>query len=239
MEYSIIVPAYNESERLKPTLLEILSYFITHKVSFEVLVVEDGSTDNTPVLVKELEREYPNLRLLQMPQNFGKGFAVKTGMLNARGKFLLFTDADGATPIEEFARLKSAIDQGADVAIGSRALFSADTKVEAQLHRKIIGRIFSKLVELLAVAGIADTQCGFKLFTKAAADQLFTFQKSKGFSFDVEILFLANKLGFTITEVPVNWSDKPGSKVNLVFDPLKMLIDLFRFRIIHRNIAKG
>jgi dolichyl-phosphate beta-glucosyltransferase len=163
---------------------------------------------------------------------------VRVGALNSRGKRVLFADADGATPIKETTRLLAALDEGFDVAIGSRAMASNDTKVSTVIYRKLLGRIFNRCVNLFILPGIADTQCGFKVFTREAAQFLFQHQRSDRFSFDVELLFLARKAGFSVKEVPVNWTNIPGSKVNLAFDAALMFRDIFRFRLIHRNVTK-
>lgn len=150
---------------------------------------------------------------------------------------ILFTDADGSTPISEIERLQEAIIEGADVAIGSRALHSQNTKVSTVPHRKYLGRIFNLFVNLWMLPSIADTQCGFKMFTDRAAKFLFERQKSDGFSFDVEILYIAQRAGLKIVEVPINWTNAPGSKVNLILDSIKMLVDIIRFRFRHSSIS--
>lgn len=230
-EISVIIPAFNEQNRLGSTIESIASYFAGKQVQVELIVVDDGSSDRTAELVADYSRKLPIVRLLTYPHNRGKGHAVKFGMTNARGRLRLFDDADGSTPIEEIERLTSAIDGGADVAIGSRAMRSSDTAVRALWYRKLIGRTFNLIVNTLIVPNIADTQCGFKMFTAEAADRIFPLQRSERFSFDVELLFLARKNGFKIAEVPVNWHNVPGSKVNLAVDSLAMLKDIFVFRL--------
>ncbi|MBL7661847.1 glycosyltransferase, partial [bacterium] len=159
----------------------------------------------------------------------GKGNAVRTGAEHALGAVILFTDADGSTPFAEYARLAQALEQGADIAIGSRGLGSAETKVEALWYRKIIGRVFNFLVNTFLVPGITDTQCGFKCFKRNAAEFVFTRQTAERFSFDVELLFLARKGNFIVREIPVNWHNVEGSKVNLITDSARMFIDLLLF----------
>ena len=229
-QISVIVPAYNEAKRLGTTLESISQYFSMRGTAVEIIVVDDGSTDRTAELAVEFSKNAPEVKLISYPHNRGKGYAVKFGMANARGTLLLFDDADGATPIAEIARLEAAIDAGAAVAIGSRAKHSDETAVKALWYRKLIGRTFNLIVNTLIVPDISDTQCGFKLFTRAAADRIFPRQTSERFSFDVELLFLARKGGFAIAEVPVNWHNVPGSKVNLAVDSMAMLLDIFRFR---------
>jgi dolichyl-phosphate beta-glucosyltransferase len=235
-ELSIIVPAYNEELRITPTLLEIVNFFISKQTSFEILVIDDGSTDNTCTIVNQLSLCYPQVRLIHQPINMGKGEAVKVGMLQAVGQLRLFTDADGATPINEYTKLHDMIIQGFDVAIGSRAISSTNTQVKTSFHRKILGRIFNNVINILVLPAIKDTQCGFKLFNSSSANFLFSNQTCKGFGFDVEILYLARKKSIKVAEVPINWYNKPGSKVNLVVDAILMLSFAISLPIIHRKI---
>lgn len=230
VDFSVVIPAYNEEQRLPKTLLSVLNYIRTRKETFEVIVVDDGSSDGTAAVIRQFERLSPVVRLLSYGHNRGKGYAVRFGVLNSNGRLVLFSDADGATPIEELERLKSAINLGADLVIASRALYSKDTYVETSVHRKFIGRVFNGIVNLLILPGVADTQCGFKLFRREAAKYLFSRQRADGFSFDVELLFLARKFGFRMIEVPVNWINIPGSKVNLFKDSWRMFVDILRFR---------
>lgn len=229
-EYSVVVPAYNEEARLADPLEETCAYFRGRGWTFEIVVVDDGSEDATSELVRSLQARLPNIRLLRLPDNRGKGFAVRTGVVNTSGRFVLFMDADGATPISEVARLRERIDGGADIAIGSRALEAPGVRVEARLHRRLIGRVFHFFVNLLAVGDFSDTQCGFKLLRGRVARHLFGKLRMEGFSFDVELLSLALWHGFEVEEVPVNWSHVPGSRVKLVSDSLRMLRDLFAIR---------
>ena len=237
VDVSVIIPAYNEQWRLPTTLIEVITYFEERACPYEIVVVDDGSKDDTASLVKKFEKIRPGVRLIRVPTNQGKGYAVKTGMVNARGKRLLMADADGSAPIAELEKLEQALNQGADIAIGSRAMFSSDTKVQTDFFHKIRGRVFNWLVNFVLLPGIADTQCGFKLFTLDAAKFLFSHQRSKRYSFDVELLYIALRAGFKTTEVPVNWKNAPGSKVSPILDPLRMLRDLFVFRVWHRKIS--
>src|SRR5262249_889283 len=161
-ELSIIIPAYNEQGRIEPTLRAYLGYCQEQERNVELIVVDDGSTDGTTSTVERLAEEYSELRLIRLAENRGKGYAVRSGIVNAHGRRILFADADGATPISELERLEAAINAGADVAIGSRVLQSADVKVQTRLHRRLIGRAFHLLVRIAGVADITDTQCGFK-----------------------------------------------------------------------------
>jgi dolichyl-phosphate beta-glucosyltransferase len=230
-EISLIIPACNEERRLEPTVREAAAYFRARSTSAEIVVVDDGSRDRTAQLTLELARELPELRLIRLPENRGKGYAVRSGVLNAAGRRVLFADADGSTPISDIERLEAALDNGASVAIGSRALRSPSVKVRARSYRRLIGRAFHALVSLLTVRGIRDTQCGFKLFPLDVAIELFSRIRMDGFSFDVELLMLAQQRGYRVAEIPVNWSHKPGSRVNMIADPLRMAVDLFVIRL--------
>ena len=236
---SIIIPAYNEERRLPPTLIDVIDFFDRKSISYEVLVIDDGSKDGTAEVVRKFERVRNQVRLIQLPRNYGKGHAVRLGVLNSRGARILFADADGATPIQEFERLEAALSAGADIAIGSRALASKETKVATSIHRRLFGRVFNKCVNMILLPSIADTQCGFKIFTRKAALFLFRRQRADRFSFDVELLYMAHKADLAVTEVPINWTNVPGSKVNLVLDSLSMFRDVFRFKVIHRGIDRS
>ncbi|MFM1848194.1 MAG: hypothetical protein RL417_1668 [Pseudomonadota bacterium] len=236
VDLSIIIPALNEERRLPPTLIDMIDHLDGRDTTYEVIVVDDGSSDGTASVVRKFERIRPAIKLLRLPLNAGKGNAVRTGMLNATGKRILFADADGSTPFGELDRLMTALDHGADIAIGSRARVSKDTRVATVWYRKLLGRIFNGVVNLVLLPRIADTQCGFKLFTAEAAREIFPRQTARRFGFDVEILYIARQLGLLIVEVPINWSNIPGSKVNLVIDSAQMLLDVFLFRVRHRNV---
>jgi dolichyl-phosphate beta-glucosyltransferase len=236
IELSIIIPAYNERWRLPPTLIDIIDYIEKREINYEVIVVDDGSTDETSSIVRKFERVRPQeVKCIRLPKNRGKGHAVRTGAENATGSRIIFVDADGATPIAEIERLEAAIKDGADVAIGSRAMKSSDTQIKTIWYRKLLGRIFNNYVNFIILPGITDTQCGFKMFTFEAAQKLFPLQTAERFSFDVELLYLARKFKMKIAEVPINWENVPGSKVNLVLDSIRMFRDIFRFRMIHRG----
>jgi dolichyl-phosphate beta-glucosyltransferase len=233
---SVVIPAYDEAERIEPYLDAIQRYFTARGETYEVLVVNDGSRDHTADLVRRRMARDQSLGLVHYTRNRGKGFAVRMGMLAARGELRLFADADGSTPIEELERLRQAIDgEGVDVAIGSRALSSAEVRRVVKPHRWVLGQCFRVLRMLFLQVGVIDSQCGFKLFTARAAQQLFTAAKIDGFAFDVEILFLAVRAGLRIREVPVNWYDSPSTRVNLWIDPLQMLRDTVRIQRLHRD----
>jgi dolichyl-phosphate beta-glucosyltransferase len=233
---TVVIPAYNESARIEPTLRAVVACLRDGGRDFEVLVVDDGSRDETSALVEGLRSELKELRLIRLAQNHGKGYAVRTGVLNSRRDVILMCDADLVTPIEELARLEGAVASGADLAIGSRETRAPDVSVEARWYRRVMGRTFHAIVELLAVRGFKDTQCGFKLFRGPVAQDLFTRMRMDGYSFDVELLVMAQRGSYRVVEVPVNWTHQPGSKINLVTDSLRMLADLVRIR---RNCVRG
>lgn len=232
---SVVIPAYNEEQRLPPTLRDALSYLQTQPYEWEILVSNDGSTDRTADVVAEFTKMDRRIQLLGSSTNYGKGSAVRRGMLAARGEYRLFMDADGSTKLREVERLLSATRAGAQVAFGSRALESDEVTIDARWYRRYPGRIFNWCVNRILGLGLADTQCGFKLFSASAADLLFPLQETPGFGFDLEVLYLAKKRGFTLAEVPVNWANVPGSKVSVLRDGLKMLRDAIRIR--HRHAA--
>lgn len=229
---SVIIPAYNERNRLPPYLRKLASYLKNSGILHEIIVVDDGSNDDTVPLVESFRSDSCNLKLIPLSANRGKGFSVKTGMLAAAGRYRLFTDADGAISIDEIGKFLEQIEKGADIVIGSKALSPSFAK----WHRKLSGRIFNMLVRLLVVKGIRDTQCGFKLFTAEAAQELFSLQTIDGYCFDVEILFLASSKGYNISEIPVDWLGIRGGKVRILLDSCKMAWDLFRIR---RNSLGG
>lgn len=227
IECSVVIPAYNESERILPTIGAIGAHMSARGPSWELIVADDGSTDNTVELLESLE--LANMSVLAAEQNGGKGSAVRRGVLNARGSYVLFADADQSTPIEQFGQLLSAIHDGADVAIGSR---SADGASVA--NKSLARKVFSKGLNLLVTTGFgveqSDTQCGFKLFTADAARQLFQRQLMDEFSFDLELLYLAKKFDLTVAEVPVEWIDAPGSTVDASRVAVEFLRDMAKIR---------
>lgn len=237
IELSVVVPAYNEELRLPPTLIEMIDYLDARRRGYEIIVVDDGSTDGTSGVVGRFEKIRPQVRLIKLARNCGKGHAVRTGMLNAKGKMVLFADADGSTRFQDLELLEREISSGAGVAFGSRALASQSTRVKAIWYRKIIGRVFNFFVNTLLLPGVKDTQCGFKMFSREVAESLFSKQTIDGFNFDVEVLYLARKSGVKSIEVPVNWRSMPGSKVNLALDSAKMLLGLFVIRWKHAGFA--
>ncbi len=238
VQLSVVIPAYNETRRIGPYLEAITAYLGRRGLSYELLVVDDGSRDDTAALVEQAGAQNSRIRLIRLPRNTGKGAAVRAGMQAARGGLRLFADADGATPIQELERLEAAIKDGADLAIGSRTLASRDSRyqVKARLHRTLLGNLFNRIVRHLGIQHIHDTQCGFKLFRQAVAQDLFSVARIDGYGFDLELLHVARRRGYRLAEVPINWSDQPGSKVLVIRDGLAMLREMLAVR---RNDAAG
>lgn len=223
-EISIIIPAYNEGLRLGPTLHAIISYFETNALRYEVIVVDDGSTDDTADVVASFAQASSSIRLISYPDNKGKGYAVRTGMLTAGYALLLTTDADLSTPIEEVAKLLACF-PAADIAIGSRSIADAELRQPQPLLRRSLGMMFNRILRSLQLTRFSDTQCGFKLWESQAARQVFARCRINGFAYDVEALHLAEVFGFRIKEVGVIWQNHPGSKVNIITDSPMMLFD--------------
>ena len=239
MSVSVIIPAYNEAVRLPMTLAATADYFAARGEAFEILVVDDGSADGTASVVAEFAARRPEIHVqcLSYGGNRGKGYAVRYGMLRATGERRVFCDADLATPAEEYEVVLNAMTaQGAPIGIGSRPLQNSNLLVHQPWYREQLGRSFNAAVQLFAVPGIKDTQCGFKIFTADAADAVFSKCRVDGFAFDSEALFIARRLGYAIAEVPIRWSHKDGSKVSMVRDGLRMLLDLSRIRWMHRQL---
>ncbi len=228
--YSVVIPAYNESQRIGASLERILQYLAEAGWDAEVVVVNDGSRDDTAALVQRYVERDPRVRLLHNPGNRGKGYSVRHGMLHARGELLIFSDADLSSPIAECARLAAAIRQGAEVAIGSRWM-RPELQTERQpLYRQFFGRIFNLLLRLVLGLKYKDTQCGLKAFTRHAAMEIFPRQRIERWGFDPELLFLARRLGLRVAEVPVAWAHDERSKINPLVDGLKMFLEMLRVR---------
>ena len=229
-KYSIIIPAYNESARLGATLDRVLEHIAAQHWDAEVIVVNDGSRDDTAEMVMARARANPALRLVENPSNRGKGYSVRNGMLQAGGEIRLFTDADLSSPIEEANRLFAAIESGADVAIGSRWL-QPDTQAQRQsLLRQFYGRTFNLVLRILLGLKFKDTQCGFKAFSRSSAQKLFPMQTIEGWGFDAELLFLADKLDLNVKELPVVWSDAAGTRIHPLRDGLHMIAEVLTIR---------
>jgi dolichyl-phosphate beta-glucosyltransferase len=228
-ELSIVVPAYNEAGRLPRTLELIRSYLRERRIAAEVIVVDDGSTDATAAVAGNLQAEFPELRLLSNGRNRGKGFSVRHGMLEARGRVVLFTDADLSAPIEEADKLLAALG-GYQVAIGSRAMDRSLIEVHQSRLRELAGILFNLVVRVITGLPFADTQCGFKAFVREPSRIVFEQQRIERFGFDPEVLFLARRHGLRAVEVPVRWAHDPATKVHMVRDSLHMLGELLLVR---------
>lgn len=232
---SVVVPAYNEEARLPRTLARLHEYYEEQPYTFDVTVISDGSTDGTDRLVEDFGATHPKFRLIGYYPNHGKGYAVRTGILAAQGDLILFCDADLATPQEETEKLLAHMQDGADIAIGSRPLKESSLEKHQPFLREMFGRTANKFIQLLAVRGIKDTQCGFKMFTRAAADDIFRRCKIDEFGFDFECLMIGRDLGYRIDEVPIRWLDQEGSKVVLMRDGPRALRDLVKIRLAGRK----
>lgn len=228
-ELSIIVPAYNEEKRLPSTLDRIRDYVAANGLDAEVIVVDDGSSDGTAKLVEERRAQMADLRLVPNGGNRGKGYSVRHGMLEARGRVALFTDADLSAPIEEAGKLIAVLND-ADVALGSRALDRSLIAVHQSRLRELAGILFNAMVRLMTSVNFRDTQCGFKAFRRERSQIVFEQQRIEGFGFDAEILFLAKRHGLRAMEIPVRWAHDPATKVHVFRDSLRMVADLLRIR---------
>jgi glycosyltransferase involved in cell wall biosynthesis len=226
---SIIIPAYNEERRLPPTLERIAAWVRTSAADAEILVVDDGSTDGTARVVAEYQSRLPNLRLIPNGRNRGKGYSVRHGMIEARGRVALFTDADLSAPIEEADKLLQALETS-DVAFGSRATNRELISLHQSPFREVAGIVYNKIVQAVLWIPFVDTQCGFKAFRMDRARVIFEQQRIEGFGFDPELLFLAKHHGLRAVEIPVRWAHDPATKVRVFRDSLRMLLELFTIR---------
>ncbi len=232
---SIIIPAYNEEDRLPKTLEKVATYVKKDPDNFEVIVVDDASTDKTSEVSKKFQEKIKNLKILRLEKSLfdGKGWAVNKGVLASIGDIVLFTDADGSTPIEEIEKLLDKINEGYDIAIGSRAIKRSSVQKRQSALREYMGRIFNIIVRTITVKDIVDTQCGFKMFKRESTINIFKNQKIFDFGFDVELLFAARKKNLKIAEAPVLWYNDPRSSVHPIKDSYKMLVDLFKIRLFY------
>ena len=229
-KYSIVIPAYNERARIGSTLEQVLEHLHEQKWNAEIVVVNDGSRDDTANYVQGFAAEHPQVRLIENPGNQGKGYAVRNGMLNARGQVLLFTDADLSSPITEAAKLFDAMEKGADVAIGSRWLDPSLQFQRQSLKRQIMSRTFNLFTRAVLTFPYHDTQCGFKAFTREAAQKIFPLQRITRWGFDAEIIYLAHHMKLKVAEVPVTWGHDEGSKIHPWRDGFYMGIDTLKIR---------
>ncbi len=232
---SVVIPAYNEERNIRESLRRVESFMALQRYDWECIVSSDGSKDRTVEWASDFVKTRPSgrFKLLSTERNEGKGFTVRRGILASQGKFILVTDADLSAPIKEVDKLIGTLEGGYDIAIGSRAVREKGADVQQSLKRRLAGRVFNFFVQTIVLKGFLDTQCGFKCFKKEVAHNLFGIQKLNGFSFDVEILYLAKKYGFKVKEVAVMWRQAPGTQVRLVRDSFAMIKDLLKIRKLH------
>lgn len=235
MDLSIVIPAYNESLRLGPTLRRVVDYLRQRGGSYEVLVVDDGSADDTSEVARKFEAE--GVRVLRQDVNRGKGAVIKVGVLASRGREVLLVDADLSTPIEDLEKLQPRL-ADAQVVLGSRAVEGADIQKHQPIYREMMGRIFNLIVQLSGVRGLKDTQCGFKLLDGDVARRLFPELQTERFAYDVEMVWLARRRGYKVVEVGVRWIDSPASKVNPLTDSVRMFWDVMALRWRHRKTGR-
>ena len=233
---SIVIPAFNESSRIEATLERVMACVDAQGWDAEVLVVDDGSRDETAAIVERWMDRHPRLHLIENPGNRGKGYSVRNGLLQAAGDIVMFTDADLSAPMEEANRLLAAIDAGADVAIGSRWMDRARQTIQQPLYRQVFGRCFNGITRGVMGLPFKDTQCGFKAFRREAAQVIFRLQTIERWGFDPEILFIARKLRYSIVEVPVTWGHDERSRMSYLKDGMKMLEEM---AIIRYNSLAG
>ncbi|OGU57597.1 MAG: hypothetical protein A2X64_09105 [Ignavibacteria bacterium GWF2_33_9] len=233
MKISIVIPAYNEEFRLPNSIKILLEFTAKRKEEFEIIIVDDGSKDNTVGVAKNFGN---SISVISLEKNSGKGAAVRKGMMSATGDFIFFMDADLSTPIYELDKLlPHLINNEFDVALGSRAVDYSSIKIHQPFYREFMGKTFNKIVQLLVVKGIKDTQCGFKGFTKEAARSIFSKTLIDGFSFDVELVYIASKLGLKIKEISVEWYNDEQSKISPIKDSLKMLFEILEIKKLHKQ----
>jgi dolichyl-phosphate beta-glucosyltransferase len=231
---SLVIPAHNEERRLPGTLEQVFAFLDKQSYSAEVVVVENGSTDRTLEIAQDFARNHPNLRVIHTDER-GKGLAVKRGMLEAKGQYRFFADADFSMPVEEINRFLPPKLADFDIAIASREAVGS-TRYDEPFRRHLSGRIFNSLIRLVVLPGLEDTQCGFKCFNARVVEAIFPLQTMPGWSFDVELLYIARRKGYRVQEIGIPWYFNPETKVSLVRDSLRMAADLFTIR---RNARKG
>jgi len=232
---SLIIPAFNEEDRLPATLTRVREYLDGAGEEYEVIVVDDGSGDHTAAVADARAASWPQLRVIRLGANSGKGAAVRRGMLAATGSHRAFSDADLSTPMEELPRLRARLGGACQVAIGSRAVTDSRIEVHQPGHREFMGRAYNRVLQLVALPGISDSQCGFKVFTQLAATTCFGRLEARRFGFDAEVLLCARNRGWEIAEVPVRWSHVEASRVRSIRDSSHMLLDLARLRLRRRQ----
>ncbi len=227
---SVIIPAYNEEKNIKPTLENVLAYLTAQKFHYEVIVVNDGSSDSTANIVSEFTSLNSKVKLNNIEENTGKGWAVKMGMLAAKGRYRLFMDADNSTSIEHFELMKPILESGSEIIIGSRRVRGAKIAVHQTWLRETLGRVFNLAVRTIKGLLYSDTQAGFKVFSNTAAEKIFKLQTLSGWAFDIELLLLAKNLGYEIREVPIIWKNDSNSRVRFS-GMIKMIYDIMRMRL--------
>jgi dolichyl-phosphate beta-glucosyltransferase len=233
LKYSIIIPAYNERLRIAEGLDKVLAYVGERRLDAEIIVVNDGSRDETADIVRTYMKDHPQIRLLENPGNRGKGYAVRHGMIEAKGEIRLLTDTDLSAPIYESKKLFDAIESGADVAVGSRWQLPDMQTRRQPWYRQITGRIFNGLNRIFLGLKLKDTQCGFKAFSRSAALSIFPSAQVERWGWDPEALFLANRLNFRVVEIPVEWAHDDRSKINPIRDGFSIVLDMVRVRWFH------
>ncbi|MCH9649125.1 MAG: glycosyltransferase family 2 protein [Deltaproteobacteria bacterium] len=236
MKISVVIPAFNEATRLPESLEKVCSFLATRygngNVDYEVVVVDDGSDDETALVAQRFEGR--GVRVVALAENRGKGAALKAGVLSSRGETVLLCDADLSTPIEDLVRLEARLAE-ADLVVGSRAVADADIVFRQPFYREWMGKVFNRIVRLLGITGIKDTQCGFKLMQGEAGRTLFQQLTVDRFAFDVELIWLAQRHGYRVAEVGVTWANSAASKVDPVTDSFSMFLDVIRLRLRHRK----
>lgn len=230
---SLIIPAFNEASRVGQTLAVCFEYFAAQSYKYEVIVVDDGSTDGTSDVVRE---QFPTVKLIRYSENRGKGYAVKAGMAEAEGDYRLFYDADGSTPITEMSKVWPMIEEGADIVIGSRALPGSEVAVRQPWYRQNMGRVYNVLLRILRLTRFPDTQCGFKVMSRASAASIMPLITRDGFGMDCELLAIAQLQGYRIEQVPVRWLNSEDSRVRIVRDSLDMIREVL---IVRWNLIAG
>ena len=225
-EISIVIPAFNEALRLPTTLDRVQRYLATAGLTAEVIVVDDGSRDDTAEVVQRYAQRWPQLKLVAAERNAGKGAAVRLGMAAARGRYRVFSDADLSVPIDDMEKLLPPLHAGAGVAIASRGLRDSQVELHQPRYRETMGKIFNRLVRIFVLGGVHDTQCGFKAFTAEVADRIFPVLQTRGFGFDVELLYRAQHAGYKIVEVPTRWINSPQSRVHPIRHSAAMFLEL-------------
>ena len=239
-EVSIVIPAFNEALRLPGTLDQVEKYLASARLTAEVIVVDDGSRDTTAEIVRARASGWPQLRLVAAERNEGKGAAVRLGMAAARGRYRVFSDADLSVPIDDMEKLLRPLRAGAGVAIASRGLKQSQVELHQPWYRETMGKVFNRLVRIFVLGGVHDTQCGFKAFTAEVADRVFPPLQTRGFGFDVEVLYRANRAGYRIAEVPTRWINSPQSRVHPIRHSAAMFLELLAIpNRVRRHPTKG